>query len=154
MFLLLTLSFLLSASKHEFYVSVGSIEISKDEKYLEYSAKYFTDDFEDALMERFNIKNREEAIQSERLQQYLSENIELKTPDKTLPMKFLGFEYEDDVTWVYLEFDKAAVNTKYSLKNTMLLNVRSRQVNILHVKARSTTTLSFNRKKPENTFTL
>ena len=140
--------------KHEFYVSVGTLELSKNQKSLEFSAKFFTDDFEDALMaDNLGVK-REDVLKNHLVEAYLKSNITLSSASKNLPFEFLGFEIEDDVVWIYLEFEKGVDQKEFRMKNTMLINVRPRQVNIVHVKSKSTTTLSFNRRKSENNFLL
>jgi len=151
---LLIMSLMLMASKHEFYVSVGTMVVSEDGKNIQFSAKYFTDDLEDALMQAFKLEQRSEALNESHIKAYLLRNIECKVQGKIWPMKYVGFENEEDVTWVYLEYQKPNPNEKLYMKNSMLFNVRPKQVNIIHIKTKTTSTLSFNRRNSENTFSL
>ncbi|MFY0673072.1 MAG: hypothetical protein JXQ87_06690 [Bacteroidia bacterium] len=121
---------------HKFYVSMTSIDLSRDGEKLECSIKLFRDDLELALTESegekvlFTLGISESKI-SNLIDDYMLDHFVL-VADDNMERTFIGAEIEEEIVWVYIEYNKPKSN--FSLKNTCLMEVFEEQVNIVHLK--------------------
>lgn len=155
--ILLSSFFLLSATPHEYHVSVTHMEYNSSAKMFEVSIRFFTDDLEKCLSQnngnkRFIIKNDDQ--NSPLIESYVLRNFVLNTPDKKIiPARFLGKEEEQDGTWVYLEIPYKSDLDGCKLQNTALFDTFSDQVNMTNVKILSEKkTFLFKKTQPVHNF--
>ncbi len=139
LWLLLSILFLLGfkSDLHKFYVSMTTINISRNGEKLECSTKLFRDDFEAALSDFKNEKVLLELgiVQNEDLNtidQYFDAYFRISENDVTPVRKLIGVEVEEELVWVYVEYNKPSKS--FELINTCLMEKFDEQVNIVHFK--------------------
>ena len=141
--------------KHPFHVSTTEISYNAKGKTLEITCRIFTDDFENALSQRFKskidlyAKNREKEM-SGFIKNYIETNLKIVVDGKMVKPNFLGFENDHEATNVYLEVEKLSSFKTLAANNGILYDLFDDQMNILHVEkngARKSTKASFPEKK-------
>lgn len=123
---------------HPFYVSVCSIEQSKDKTNLEVSCRIFYDDLEAALKNTYGGKiDLKDAKQSERnnglLQKYFKRNFQVKLNGNTIEIKYLGFNIEGEAAWCFLEIKNVKNIKSMDVSNRLLYESFKEQIHIFHV---------------------
>jgi len=126
---------------HPFYVSITTINHNEQEKRVEVSCRIFYDDLEEALkatytgkVDLINAPNRTEL--DSLLAAYLRRSFGVAVDGQPIPLRYLGYEIEDDVAWCYLEASGVPAVTSMTVDNRLLLSQFPTQSNILHVTAR------------------
>lgn len=141
LFFILFFSFfgLNSASEiHPYHV--GSMEFNYNSKSetFEISGKFFLDDLENALKEKygkavhFNSEQYKAQINAY-LIQYCEEYLKLKVNNKFLKIKYLGYEEDSESVNIYLESEKVAQPKKVETAVSFLYNLFDDQMNIVHI---------------------
>lgn len=113
---------------HPFHVGISEIRLVDDAEGGGYTVqithKLFRDDVEAARGEDLS------------LQDYIFSRFELwqnvREGEQIVPLQWVGFEYEDDVIWVYLEAKSPAVTRSWIAKNRLLFDEFSDQTHIIH----------------------
>lgn len=136
--LLLFIGFCSFKTTHKFYVSVTEIEYNEKAESLQVISRVFIDDMEELLKTRYDKSLRlgisnESPEAKEYLKKYLSNKIEVKLDGKSVEVKYLGKEYENDMLLLYLEIPKVTSFKKIGLKNAVLTDMFSEQKNLVHV---------------------
>ncbi|UTW60915.1 hypothetical protein KFE98_12875 [bacterium SCSIO 12741] len=124
----LSLLSMTSLKAHPLHFSITSVDYSDDSKSLQISAKLFSDDLLDALK-----KDGHKEVNEEALLDYFSKNFQVKLNEKDSPWAFIGFETEEDVTFVYLEIASKKPPKSISIMNTLILNLFEDQTNVMHL---------------------
>ncbi|EDP95563.1 DUF6702 family protein [Kordia algicida OT-1] len=124
---------------HKFYVSVTNIEHNQNEKALQITTRIFIDDFQSALEERYDLKEEltvEKATQEveQMMAKYLKKKLKIWVNGEQKTFKFLGKEYEDDVTICYLEISGINKVNTLEVENAILYEMEEDQQNLVHVK--------------------
>lgn len=127
-----------SPAAHPVYISVTEINHNAADKTLEITCKFFTDDFEQVLTKKAGAvisitKPKDKAALDQVIADYILERLSLKTDGRPVQLSFLGFEKEEDVTYCYLQAGQAAAPQKVEASNTLLHDLNSNQINIMHV---------------------
>ncbi len=141
--LLILLSILLFSVLHAGAVHpyhVGSVEFryNAESKTFEISAKFFLDDLENALKEKygkvvhFNDSHFKGQINS-LLADYLSVYLKLKADNKVLPLTYLGYEEDSEAVNIYMESGKINTPKKVEAAVSALYNLFDDQINIIHI---------------------
>ena len=121
---------------HPFYVSVTELLLGP--KQAELSVRLFTDDFETALRSEMGIgqvdliKRQPKQIDS-LVARYVRKHVAVQMNQQALVFQYVGFEQEEDATWVHLEAPLPANPHKLRLENELLLKHFTGQQNIVHV---------------------
>lgn len=130
---------LVSFTLHKYYLSYTKINYSDKSKSLQITMKVFTDDLENAINKQFKIDsklNSDKEINN--ANKYLSEyindkfGIEVNTTKKSYT--FLGKEYKNDETNIYLEIENISKIESITITNKMLMEIFSDQQNIIKIK--------------------
>ncbi|UOB18348.1 DUF6702 family protein [Abyssalbus ytuae] len=125
---------------HKFYLSATEINYSDKDKTLQIISRYFIDDFENVLKERYGIipnlnTNKEMENLDFYVKKYLDDRFSIMINDKDLQLNYLGKEYDNDVIKIYFESEK--INLKkirnIRIKNSSLFEKFDNQQNIIHV---------------------
>jgi hypothetical protein len=123
---------------HPLHVSTSDINYNSQEGKLEVICTIFTDDFESALAKQYHTKtdlakpemhNAMDAI----VKKYLAENLRIKPGTADAPLNYLGFEINREAVNVYLESDKVPLPKKVDVDVSLLHNLYTDQLNIVHV---------------------
>ena len=136
-----TLLFAISAfSKEKHPYHVGSVEFKYNEKSktFEVSAKFFLDDLENALNDkygkeiRFNDKKFKEQI-NQLLKEYCGEYLKLKVNNQFIKLNYLGFEEDAESVDIYLESSPIENPKKVETAVSLMYNYFDDQMNIVHI---------------------
>jgi hypothetical protein len=146
------------AFKHPFYLGVTDLRYNAKEKALQGTVRLFTNDLEEALKNRLNqpvdLINPKDTAQAEQwLKDYLSAHLSLVVNGKPLPFRLLGYENEQEATWMYIEATACPDPRTLSIRNTLLYTIRD-QMNIIHLEIRDKKkSLKLNNPDAEAVFT-
>ncbi|KMQ72275.1 DUF6702 family protein [Chryseobacterium koreense] len=132
--------FLFSSAKEIHPYHVGSVEFNYNSKSktFEISGKFFLDDLENALKEKygkavhFNDDRFKPQI-NELLAKYCAEYLKLKTDNKYLKIHYLGYEEDSESVNIYLESEPLSQPKKVETAVSMLYNLFDDQMNIVHI---------------------
>lgn len=125
-----------SAGMHKFYVSHYSLYYEKGSYAM--MAKIFTDDLEKALQKkdpglRF-IKGLSPAKTDSVLFGYFRNTLHLETDEKNLEPVWVGKEYENDLTWIYMRFPAGAEHKMLKVSCSALTEIFDDQVNLFNIR--------------------
>lgn len=138
-FYLLTTFTGLTEKVHPFHISVTEIKDNREERAIQMTVRLFLDDLEQGLREfsengELDIYNREDSVYiNEVLEKYILANLSLTTK-KPLQLQYLGFEYDSDVLWCYVEAVKVKPFTELTIENSILISTYEDQENLVHVR--------------------
>ena len=136
--LLLLLLVLGSWSMHKFYVSLTEVRFNPESKRIEVSIRIFPDDLDRALFESEGIHTQlatelELPEADSLLKLYLLDHFSLEVDGKAIELEYLGKEPEADAIWCYMESEKVAEPSAYTVYNSILTQTFEDQVNIVQV---------------------
>lgn len=126
-----------SFAPHPYYLGVTEVKYNDKTQALELSIKLFTNDLETALtklngkpIDLINPKNKAET--DTMVYRYIGERLRLRPDGKALGYKYIGYEHEADVVWVYLESARIARPKTLDIDNKLLYDFLPQQINIVH----------------------
>lgn len=138
-FLLMLLYSALPASEvHPYHVGSVEFRYNPSSKTFEISARFFLDDMENALKEKygevvhFNDGSHRAKINT-LLINYLSRHLKLKADNEELNLTYLGFEEDSEAVNIYLESQKLDSPKKVEAAVSVLYNIFDDQINIIHI---------------------
>ena len=128
-----------SFGNHKFYVSISTIDLSRDGEKLECSIKLFKDDLEKALENSFGEKVdfsvEKGSLKIDSLvNAYTKLYFKMSNNEGLLQRTYIGCELAVDVVWIYVEYVRP--DTYFKLANTCLMDLYTEQVTIVHFKKR------------------
>ena len=132
-FLLVLTSF--NKKIHPFYVSVTEIRVDTQKKAISLSCKMFTDDLQNALYKLYKAKvdlTRRNPVNDSLITRYVKERITVSLKNKSVDLKFVGYEIEEEATWCYFECGLVSDDKVISVKNSILYDFLESQANFLH----------------------
>ena len=123
---------------HPFFISVTEVNHNSSDKTLEISCKIFIDDFEKVLTQKFKSvvsisSPKNKATLDQQISQYVTEHLSFKTDGKAVKFSYIGFEIEEDAVFCYFEVANVSSLKKLDVANTLLHDLNSNQINILHI---------------------
>ena len=126
---------------HKYYVSVTDITYSEEARSVQIISRYFTDDLDNLLKERFGIEARlmsDEELKDANfyIEKYLKDKFRIYINGELKSFKFLGKEYDTDLTKCYLEIENIDPGNLRSVRveNEVLFELFEEQQNIIHLK--------------------
>jgi len=124
---------------HPLHISTTEINHNEKDRTLEISCRIFTDDFETALANQFKTKidlsdSKMKVAMDSLVAKYIRNHLQIKTDDKQVSFNYLGFEGDNEATYIYLEANNIAVVKKIGVQVSILHDLYKDQANILHVK--------------------
>ena len=140
--LLIILFFCSSLQAHEYYVSISDIEYNTKTQSLEITLKLFTDDLELALQQTDSsaVLSPEDSLSSQDslIADYCLKSFSVNLNGNEAPYTYIGYEFEEDVTFCYLEaenFDfNGLVDANIAIENSLLIDILPSQVNLVHLR--------------------
>jgi hypothetical protein len=137
--LLVSLLFVSSGKKHEYYVSVTKVEYAKEQQSLQIISQIFINDFEKLLRQRFDenitLETEDEPeIIEKYMQRYLADKLKINVNGAAVGFKFIGKEFKDDITYCYLEIENISEIKSIEVTNRVLFDVIPDQQNIVRLK--------------------
>lgn len=138
-FLFLFSCFLLLASRpHPFYLGVLDLKYDQNSGHFQGSVKVFTNDLEDALRklghenaDLIHPKDREECLGW--LKAYILKRLQIRADEKNLRYQLLGFEQEEESTWIYIESQSCPRPKQIEVNNSILYDFLPGQINIINL---------------------
>jgi hypothetical protein len=123
---------------HPFHVSTTEINHNATDKSLEISCRIFIDDFETCLSKIYHTKADLSAASMKTsmdtlVKKYISSHLQIKADGKAMPVKYLGFEKQDEAVYAYFESDNIATVKKVDVTNSILYDLYDDQISIIHV---------------------
>lgn len=125
--------------RHPFHISVTEILHKPEDKAIQMTVRLFQDDMEQGLREftgnaDLDILKKEDSVYlTDIIGQYVLKNLSLTTK-KELTLNYLGFEYENDVIYCYIESVKVKPFDQLTISNRLLTSTFDDQENLVHVK--------------------
>lgn len=145
-------------TKHDFHVSITDLYLKEDT--VQIAVKVFTHDLEETLKETtgttiFLDNSTDPSFAFKTIRGYCEPRIEIANASKNYPIRWIGHEYEDDVTWIYGYAIKDPEASIISIKNTLLQYGDHPQHNMIHLTQNGKIeTKICTREKPEVRFSL
>ncbi|HJV20793.1 MAG TPA: DUF6702 family protein [Sediminibacterium sp.] len=126
---------------HPFFVSVIDISHNEKEATAEISVRIFTDDLEKTLQKYSKakidlIKPANKALIDQQLNTYINNALHLKINGIPAKPQYLGYEIIKESTWAYFEVTGVKNLTKLDVDCSLLYDLESSQINIIHVKSK------------------
>jgi len=123
---------------HPFYVSVTTIEQSRDKTSLEITSRIFYDDLEVALKDEFggktDLNNTAQSQQnSDLIRQYFNRHFKVRIDGKAANAEFLGFSIEHEAAWCFLEVKGVTSVQKIEVYDNLLYSSFKEQIHIFHL---------------------
>ena len=125
---------------HKYYVSVSDITYAQESGSIQIISRYFTDDLEQLLKERYGINA---GLMSENelkeadfyIEKYLRDKFRIYINGELQAFKFLGKQYETDLTKCYLEIPGISSDKMSSIRveNEIFFELFEEQQNIIHL---------------------
>ena len=126
---------------HDFYAGIVEVNHNQKRQTLEFSAKLFIDDVE-AVLEDFKGQDYRLASPQQKegaedaLAAYFRDHFKLSIDGESYGWNWIGYEYEEEVVWVYLECENLPEKPlEFGLRCTLLTDLFERQVNYIHFKS-------------------
>lgn len=129
-FVLLAAFFIAKAGQaHDFYMSLYKLNYMPQEQSLYITVKVFTDDYEQALLNKYGqnlflIKPENLALKDSLIQDYALSTLSLKIEGEAREISFVGWEVDEIdamTTWVYLEVPNTQLFKELEVRCTNLL---------------------------------
>lgn len=135
---LLSLLLFFTSFKHPFYLGVVDLKYNPKEKALQGSVKLFTNDLESALKQIHKqridlIHPTDRAGTQKLLDSYLKNHLNISVNGNPKRMELLGFEQEQEATWIYIELRDCPQPKRIQFENSLLYDFLKDQSNIMHV---------------------
>lgn len=143
-FLLFTFYLTPLSAAHRYYTSLTLIDYKPEDKNIEITIKVFTHDLEKVLE---NVSKRRIDLEKTPgidriIQKYIEENFILKNKNgEKLQFRWVGKEFDADMTLVYVEAASAETIEGFQIQNTIFFESFARQTNLV--------TAQFNGKKAD-----
>jgi hypothetical protein len=122
---------------HKFYASLARVEYNDESKTLEVAMRVFADDLELALTRRSGRKVYLDKTKNaaELALAYLRETFEVRGRDgRKVELKWVGMETQGDVAWLYFEASLPEGLAGASMRDRVLIDLFSMQVNLVNLK--------------------
>lgn len=125
---------LLAFTAHKYYISLTKIDYIKDKKEVQITMRFFIDDIENTLQNRFNITLELATKQENKkanfyLEKYITQKFKVNINDEDKVYRYLGKEYDNDVVFFYLEIPDIENINKIIVQNSMLFEEFEEQEN-------------------------
>lgn len=126
-------------AKHEYYVSVTTVEYAEEQQSLQIISQIFIDDFEELLRKRYdeNITispDSDSKLVETYMERYLSDKLKVNVNGTIVKFNFIGKEYKDDIAYCYLEIENISDIKSIEIANQLLFDVFPEQQNIVRLK--------------------
>lgn len=134
---------LFAFSAHKYYISLTKIDYIKDKKEVQITMRFFIDDIENTLQNRFNISLELATKQENKkanfyLETYITQKFKVNINDEDKVYRYLGKEYDNDVVFFYLEIPDIENINKIVVQNSMLFEEFEEQENYVKLNINNT----------------
>lgn len=125
---------------HPFYVSMTDIQYNAGNQSIEISVRIFTDDLEGTLRKNYPgkvdlIHPADKNKMNQELSDYIGKHLQLQADGKAVTFSFVGYEQQEESTWCYFEVKNISSLRQLKVRNSLLHDYNTNQINMLHFKA-------------------
>ncbi len=125
---------------HPFFISMTEVNYNAPSKTLEVSVRIFADDFEKALSAsckcKVDLLNPANKPATDKIvSEYIIKHLVVSVEGKPALLQFQGYQHEDGSMWSYFEVKNVTSVKKIDIKNNLLYEYNTSQINMVHVKA-------------------
>ncbi|WP_338350432.1 DUF6702 family protein [Nonlabens tegetincola] len=144
---------------HKYYLSVSNVAYKQKASALQMTSRFFIDDMEDALQDRFGKEVKLDGIKDLKtvnfyLEKYFQSKIEATVDGKELTVNVLGAEFIDDQIVLYIELPVTKMPETIKMKFTALFEVFDDQKNMVHYKINDKRkSMVMTKERPQETLT-
>lgn len=130
---------LLAFTLHKYYISLTKVEYKEESNSVQITMRIFIDDLQEAINTTYH-KNLEldEANKSNEIdtliRKYISPKFKVTINKVASTYSYLGKEFDNDVVYLYLEIKKIKMINAIEIKNDVLMELFSDQINIIKLK--------------------
>ena len=127
---------LLSFTAHKHYISLTKIDFIEENKAVQITMKFFIDDVELALENRYVegmelASDEEHKLAPKYIESYVREKFKIWINESEKTYTFLGREYENNEVFFYLELENIDQIKTIQVQNRMLFEVYEEQQNFI-----------------------
>lgn len=133
---------LLALTRHTYHSSILDLRLNPQKQQVELALKVFTDDLESALSQgrpqRLSLQDpRAQALAEAYLREHLALALPAagRQPQAPLALQFVGMQAEKDAYWLYAKARLPRATTALWLRNTVMLDQFSDQMNIVNAES-------------------
>jgi len=122
---------------HPFKISVCEVNYNGTNKSLEMTIKIFQDDMIYTLHQIHNKDinlNDDQTETKDFISSYITQNLKVKVDHELREATFVGYELEEDVIWIYLEYSKVSNPEMVEIEDKLLMDAFREQNNLVHFK--------------------
>ncbi|MFD0799363.1 DUF6702 family protein [Maribacter chungangensis] len=138
-FLILVLPLLAFATVHKFYISVTNIRYSEKSDALQITSRYFIDDMNTVLKERYGIdaglgSDDETQVGQEYLEKYVRAKFSITRNGDSVDYTIIGKKYDVDVIILFVEVPRIDLPSvkRIGVQNEILTDLFDEQQNVVH----------------------
>lgn len=130
----------------DFHSSMTKVDYNEDSKTLKFTTKLNSPDISSAI----GINPNTTAFDAE-VKKYVENNFTVITDGKQNTLTFTGSQVTGETVWVYYEANRVDRFSKLRIRNTLLLETFSKQLNLVNVSYRGhQSTMNFQRGSETN----
>lgn len=124
---------------HPLHLSVSDIYHNQEKNTLEISQRLFVDDLEDAIRKETGgkadiLQPKDPELLSQIIGKYVLQHFSVYLNKEEAPLRYLGYELEEEAVWVYLEVPGVREFKTISVRNTSFFELFDDQLNLINVK--------------------
>ncbi len=140
LFLFVTIGLIsLSFGVHKHYISLTQIDYSEEDKALQITMRFFIDDVEKAVGNRYGTElklatDQEPDDANALIERYIEQKFKLTVNDEPKTLSYLGKQYENDEVFFFLEVAQTEEIESIAVENGMLIEVFEEQQNFVKIR--------------------
>lgn len=130
---------ILGSSYHDFHYSKTVSDYNTNTNTLQTVSHLFTDDLENAIKVTYDIDLRlgeqDEFAQADSLiKDYILTNFEIKASGKSLELDWIGYEFDYDIVYTYVESEPHDLDSSYTFRLNYFNEIFEDQENFIKLK--------------------
>jgi len=133
----LLLCLFIASSTHDIHFSKSFVYYSTDARTLQTVINVFTDDLENAIETKHEGLDLEIGTDNQHILadslvgDYILNHFKFTNNHLNIPMNFIGFEYDYDITYLYLESETFDINAPNTLEISLFFEMFDDQENVV-----------------------
>ena len=135
---ILFISLIIGSSLHDFHFSKTVSDYNTTTQTLQTVSHLFTDDLESAIKLTYGVDLRlgeqDEYVKADSLiQEYMFDNFEIITTSKPLELEWIGYEFDYDIVYTYIESEVHDCDSTYSVRLNFFNEIFDDQENFIKI---------------------
>ena len=130
--------FLNCLPRHDYHMSMTEMRYDTKNKRITIATKVFIDDMQNTLKKVYNMPlvfqhTAADSVHNFFFEHYFESRMDITRNRTRLKPQFLGFEYDQDICWIYLEVPNVKPWKELQLSQRIFFELFDDQQNIVHV---------------------